>query len=57
MISYDRYNVIVNGFSGKPLTYGKVTTFIVFNWIWALGSSVGPLIGWGYYTVDGMLGS
>ena len=57
MISYDRYNVIVNGFSGTPLTFGRVYGFILFSWVWALGWSVGPLVGWGHYAMDGMLGT
>ena len=57
MISYDRYNVIVKGLSAPPLTYSKVIGFIIFNWLWALGWSVGPMVGWGYYMLDGMLGT
>ena len=57
LISWDRYNVIVNGFNGKPLTYCKVITLVIFNWIWSLAWAVGPLVGWGYYTLDGMLGT
>jgi len=57
LISWDRYNVIVNGFSRRPLTYCKVTTLVIFNWIWSLGWAVAPLVGWGYYTLDGMLGT
>jgi len=57
LISWDRYNVIVNGFSGKSLTYCKATILILISWIWSLGWAIGPLVGWGYYTVDGMLGT
>jgi r-opsin len=57
LISWDRYNVIVKGFSGNPLTFSKVITLIIFTWIWALAWSVGPLVGWGNYAMDGMLGT
>ena len=57
MISWDRYNVIVNGFKGTPLTFSKAIIMIIFSWIWALGWSIGPLVGWGLYSMDGMLGT
>ena len=57
VISWDRYNVIVKGMSGKPLTYSSVTAWIAFNWIWAFGWAVAPLVGWGLFALDGMLGT
>ena len=36
MISWDRYNVIVNGFKGTPLTYFKVIILITMSWTIAL---------------------
>jgi r-opsin len=57
MISYDRYNVIVKGFSGTPLTFSRATTFILFSWIWALGWATAPLVGWGGYAMDGIMGT
>nr|CAH0098681.1 unnamed protein product [Daphnia galeata] len=57
IISWDRYNVIVKGFSGKPLSYAKVTILILFNWIWSFGWALAPLVGWGLYALDGMLGT
>jgi r-opsin len=57
VISWDRYNVIVKGFSGQPLSYAKVTLLILFNWIWAFGWALAPLVGWGLYALDGMLGT
>jgi len=56
-ISYDRYNVIVNGFSGTPLTFNRAITMITASWIWALGWSVCPLVGWGAYAMDGIMGT
>lgn len=52
-----RYNVIVKGFNGAPLTFSKAVMFITFGWIWSFGWSVSPLVGWGYYAMDGMLGT
>lgn len=57
LISWDRYRVIVGGFARQPLSFSKVTCLILFNWIWAFGWSVCPLVGWGAYELDGMLGT
>ena len=57
IISWDRYNVIVNGFQGSPMTYTKATLWILFNWIWAFGWAISPLVGWGLYALDGMMGT
>lgn len=56
-ISYDRYNVIVNGFAGTKLTYARVSAMIFFSWVWALFWAVLPLeaIGFGAYSLDGIL--
>ena len=51
MISWDRYNVIVNGFKGTPLTFSKAIIMIIFSWVIALSWSVSPLVGWGYYGI------
>lgn len=56
-ISYDRYNVIVNGVSGKPLTSGKAWGFILFSWAYAIGWSIPPFVGWGKYIPEGILDS
>ena len=39
------------------MTYTKVIWLLVFNWIWAFGWSLSPLVGWGLYALDGMLGT
>ena len=57
VISWDRYNVIVNGFKGTPLTFQKVVLILTVVWIIALGWSISPMVGWGYYAMDGMLGT
>jgi r-opsin len=56
-ITWDRYNVIVKGLAAPPLTYSKVTWLIIINWIISIGLAIGPFFGWGYYTVNGMLGT
>jgi len=58
-VAIDRYNVIVKGMSGTPLTYKKVTSWIAIGWIWSFFWAISPLaIGWGApYAIDGMLGS
>jgi len=64
MISWDRYNVIVKGMAGKPLTFQKSVMMIVFAWIWSFVWSIFPLLGsmkspagWGAYAMDSMLGT
>jgi len=52
-ISYDRYNVIVKGVSGTPLTSGRATAFVLFAWIYAIAWSLPPFFGWGKYIPEG----
>ena len=52
-ISYDRYNVIVNGVGGQPLTKGKATMMALFAWMYAIGWSIPPFFGWGKYIPEG----
>jgi len=56
-ITYDRYNVIVHGVSGKPLTFGKAMAFIMFIWTNGIVTSLGPMLGWGSYVPEGILDS
>jgi len=56
-ITYDRYNVIVHGVSGKPLTFGKAFAMIIFIYAYAIGISIPPLLGWGHFTLEGILDS
>jgi len=56
-VSYDRYNVIVNGVGGSPLTAGKAMVFILFSWAYAIGWSLPPFFGWGKYIPEGILDS
>merc|ERR1712200_200404 len=48
-ITYDRYNVIVHGMNGKPLTFGKAYGFVTFIWVYATAVSTPPLWGWGRF--------
>lgn len=57
MISWDRYNVIVKGFSGAPLTFSKVTVMMLICYIWAFVWATLPMVGFGAYGLDGILGS
>jgi len=56
-ITYDRYNVIVHGVSGKPLTFGKAGAMVVFIWANGIITSLAPFFGWGRYIPEGILDS
>merc|ERR1712215_271130 len=56
-ITYDRYNVIVHGMNGKPLTFGKAYAFVTFIWVYATAVSTPPLWGWGKFILEGILDS
>jgi len=56
-ITYDRYNVIVHGVSGQPLTFGKAMAMVIFIWVNAVGTSLPPFFGWGSYIPEGILDS
>jgi len=56
-ITYDRYNVIVHGVGGKPLTFGKAAAICAFIWIYSIGISIPPFFGWGKYIPEGILDS
>jgi len=56
-ITYDRYNVIVHGVSGKPMTFGKAGIMIIFIWTNGIGTSLFPFFGWGNYIPEGILTS
>ena len=53
-ISYDRYNVIVKGVSGQPLTSRKATLMILGCWTLAVAWSIPPFFGWGKYIPEGV---
>ncbi|CAG9804649.1 unnamed protein product [Chironomus riparius] len=53
MIAFDRYNVIVKGITGKPLTHGGAILRIFFVWAASLLWTLLPLFGWNRYTPEG----
>ncbi len=56
VIGYDRYNVIVKGFSGTKITPGKAACILMAIWGYCIAIALPPLIGvWGGYTTEGML--
>jgi len=56
-ITYDRYNVIVHGVSGRPLTFSKAGAMVVFIWGNAIITALAPFFGWGRYIPEGILDS
>merc|ERR1711910_264914 len=55
VIGYDRYNVIVKGFSGTKITKGIAFILIVVLWVYSALVSFPPFIGWGAYAPEGLL--
>ncbi|XP_014229778.1 rhodopsin, long-wavelength-like [Trichogramma pretiosum] len=55
MISFDRYNVIVKGLSGKPLTINGALLRILGIWLMAGVWTVAPMFGWNRYVPEGNL--
>ena len=54
VIGYDRYNVIVKGFSGKRLTPVIAFLVIVSIWLYSCAVCCPPFIGWGGYALEGL---
>jgi len=55
VIGYDRYNVIVKGFSGVKITAGKAFLMLVAIWGYSIVVSSMPFFGWGGYMAEGGL--
>lgn len=53
LIAFDRYNVIVKGLSGKPLTINGAILRILGIWIFSLGWTIAPMFGWNRYVPEG----
>nr|QWV42659.1 long wavelength sensitive opsin 3 [Eulasia bombylius] len=53
IIALDRYNVIVKGLSGKPLTIKGALLKLLLVWLFIAGWTIAPLFGWGRYTPEG----
>ena len=51
VIGFDRYNVIVKGFSGTKITAGKAAGFLLGIWAYAIIGSLPPFLGWGGYAL------
>jgi len=54
VIGYDRYNVIVKGFKGTKITFGKAALILLFVWIYAVLGCTPPFMGWGGYALEGL---
>ena len=53
MIAFDRYNVIVKGLAGKPMTHGGAVLRIFFIWAASAIWTIAPLFGWNRYVPEG----
>ncbi|KAF4522579.1 Long wavelength sensitive opsin 3 [Ephemera danica] len=53
MIALDRYNVIVKGLSGTPLTNKTALLRILFVWVFSIGWTLMPMLGWNRYVPEG----
>lgn len=53
MIAFDRYNVIVKGLSGKPLTINGALLRILGIWLFSLIWTIAPIFGWNRYVPEG----
>jgi r-opsin len=52
-IAYDRYNVIVKGITGKPLTHSGAVFRVFLIWTASIIWTALPLFGWNRYTPEG----
>ncbi|KAK2579978.1 hypothetical protein KPH14_012238 [Odynerus spinipes] len=52
-IALDRYNVIVKGMSGTPLTIKRALLQIVIIWLFGLLWTILPMVGWNRYVPEG----
>lgn len=55
VIGYDRYNVIVRGFSGRKISPGIAFFILLLLWGYSVACHIPPFFGWGGYTVEGLL--
>ena len=51
VIGFDRYNVIVKGFSGTKITAGKAAGLLLGIWAYAIIGCCPPFLGWGGYAL------
>ncbi|KAG5328013.1 OPSD protein, partial [Acromyrmex charruanus] len=52
-IALDKYNVIVKGMAGKPLTIKKALLEILIIWLFASIWAILPMVGWNRYVPEG----
>ncbi|KAM7361418.1 opsin Rh1-like [Cochliomyia hominivorax] len=57
MISLDRYNVIVKGMAGQPMTIKLAIIKIAIIWIMSSFWAIAPVLGWSRYVPEGNLTS
>lgn len=55
VIGFDRYNVIVKGFSGTKITGGKAAGILFAIWTYSILGCCPPFFGWGGYSLEGLL--
>lgn len=53
LIASDRYNVIVKGMAGKPLSHGAAVLRILIVWTLSAVWTAAPMFGWGRYVPEG----
>lgn len=53
MVAFDRYNVIVKGLSGKPLTMCGAVLRILAIWVNGFLWAAAPMFGWNRYVPEG----
>jgi r-opsin len=51
VIGFDRYNVIVKGFSGAKITGGKAAGILFVIWTYSILGCFPPFVGWGGYAL------
>lgn len=56
-IAFDRYNVIVKGMSGTPLTIKRALLQILVIWLFGLMWTLFPMFGWNRYVPEGNMTS
>ena len=54
VIGYDRYSVIVNGYSGRRITPFSAFLGILSIWLYSCVVCCPPFIGWGGYMLEGL---
>ncbi|KAL2730822.1 rhodopsin-like isoform X2 [Vespula squamosa] len=52
-VALDRYNVIVKGMSGTPLTIKRALLQIIIIWLFGLLWTILPMVGWNRYVPEG----